>query len=317
MGPYADPSESSDLPDVFTFLEKEGQCHSGAEDGDAEVTTQGGPVPTAPNSELPMPNTPHYSDLEVHANEAHEQDLWQHSTQHEASFNSDSAISMGSSSPDVKLHRPRRRQSSFHTGIWRDDVVRDPFREPYGFECSTGPPSLPKFTSPTRSWTSTTANIIDTPEAYYTSIPHMIPEKAQYPNTFSSAASQTVQERVHQDQELPIKQERSGYDLLASTIDSNSDDFLRPIYRKFKTLNNRMLLFLQDEISEIEDRLRELDKQENQYSGDRPASRRAEARLPSRIQWHRMDLMNRSFAKVEQYSEHERILGTMFKANVR
>ena len=294
-------SEISNPPDVFTFLEKDEHSQSGAEDESTETATQGGPVTPSLNPELPMPNTPHYSDLEVHANEAHGPDVWQQGTQHGASFHSDSGISIGSSSPDIKSHTSERRQSSI-ADRWTDDA-----EEPYDFQDSPAPPPLPNFASPPRIWTSMMANDHDTPEAYYTSVPHVVPEMSQFPRISvpqgpSSAVNQPVQEPLYPENNLPSKLDRSGYDLLASSIDSRSEDFLQPLYRKFETLNNRMLLYLQDEISEIEERLRELDKQENQYCGDRPASRRAEARYPSHVQWHRIDLLNRSFAKVDQYN---------------
>ncbi len=308
MGSHAGPIKSSNLPDVFTFLEKEEHSHSGAEDDDPQAATYGGPVHGSPDPELPMPNTPHYSDLEVHANETHEQDIWRQSTQPSASFHSDSGISMGSSSPDVKTHTSNRRQSSIPTGMWPENIAMDPFREgPCGSERSPDPPSLSNFASPPHSWKFMTANINDTPEAYYTSIPHMTPEIAPYPRTptsqgFLLPVSHPVQEGPYEERNIPRKPGISGYDQLASSIHSNNEEFPRPIYRKFESLNNRMLLYLQDEISEIDERLRELDKQENQYYGDRPASRRAKARFLSHVQWYRMDLLNRSFAKVEQYS---------------
>ena len=320
MGSYADAPESSNLPDVFTFLEKDEHSHSDAEDKDAEAATLGGHVSESPNPELPMPITPHYSDLEVHADETQEQDIWRHSAQAGASFHSDSGISMGSSSPDVKTHTSKRRQSSIPTGMWPHDIALDPFREEsYGTEQLPIPPSLSNFASPSRSWTYMTANINETPEAYYTSIQHKTPEIAQYPRTptsqsFSPPTSQPVQEGPYKERNVPSKLGRSGYDQLASSIDSKNEQFLQPIYRKFGNLNNRMLLYLQDEISEIEETLRELDKQENQYNGDRPASRRAEARFPSHIQWYRMDLLNKSFAKVEQYSMDVTESDSIFKS---
>ena len=100
---------------------------------------------------------------------------------------------------------------------------------------------------------------------------------------------------------------KSGYSHLASNIDSRDDALLTPIYRKFEILNNRMLLYLQDEIAQMEEDLKELDaaiETEDAGNGQRgPASRRSEAKLPSQLQWHRMELMGRTFAKVEQYSE--------------
>ena len=65
---------------------------------------------------------------------------------------------------------------------------------------------------------------------------------------------------------LPRKPQQhppSGYSLLASSLSTTthptSDAVLRPIYRKFETLNNRILLYLQDEISEMEQDLKDLD----------------------------------------------------------
>jgi len=317
----ADPSGTAILPDVFTFLEKEDGFHNDAEDEDAGATIQGGPVSTSPHPEIPMPNTPHYSDLEVHADESHEQNIWD-CTQHDTSFHSDSGISMGTSSPEVKSRMPKRRQSSIYTGTWPDDTGLDPFREePYGLKDTSSPTPLPNFASLPRNWTSMPANLDDTPEAYYTTLPHVIPKIAPCSRTpisedSSPAASQAVQEGLYRHENPLVKSNGSGYDLLASSIDSKSEEFLRPIYRKFETLNNRMLLYLQDEISEIEDRLRELDStitQESQYYGNRPASRRIEARFPSHLQLQRMDLLARSFAKVEQYSKTEIDHGIIFK----
>ncbi len=318
MASFVKSSDSINLPDVFTFLEKEDEFHSGAEDGNAGATIQGGDVPTGSNPELPMPETPHYSDLEVHANEAHEHDIWRHSTLHDTSFHSDSGVSMGSSSPVVRSHMSKRRQSSAFVGTSPDDVAPDPILEgPCRFEDSTHPPSFSDFSSPPRSWTSIPTYLNDTPEAYYAIQPHAIPEVAQYSRTptyegSSPSASLPLQEGLYRYEKLPSKPDGSGYDLLASSIDSKSEEFLRPIYRKFETLNNRMLLYLQDEISEAQERLRELDDtiaQENQYYGNKSASRRAEASFPSHLQLQRIDLLARTFAKVEQYSKDEIELG--------
>lgn len=68
-----------------------------------------------------------------------------------------------------------------------------------------------------------------------------------------------------------------------------------------------MLLYLQDEIAQMEEELEELDaaisSEDADLGGRGPASRRSEAKMPSQLQWHRMDLMGRTFAKVEQYSK--------------
>ena len=132
--------------------------------------------------------------------------------------------------------------------------------------------------------------------------------------------------------------------------------FLAPIYRKFETLTHRMLLYLQDEICELESQLAELDdaiahELDSQayddgqngrgspnpahlhplhphsphmgglgsssgahfahpthphashatHANPPPEARRTEAKLPSRLQWHRADLLGRVGGRLEVY----------------
>ena len=313
---FPEKPKSINLPDVFTYLEKDEDCDSESEEEITEATiTPDDPVCASPQPELPVPNTPHYSDLEVHAHEAHEDDTWRHANQHGASFHSDSGVSMGSCSPEIPLHKLRRRRSRGSTTAWPDDVNRIPVPESYDLDNSYGLLSLPNFSSPSQTWASTAPpDLNDTPEAYYTSAPHTFAQRPRYPKTpvpegFSPAIGQDVEESLHQhghSSEIIERNSASGYNVLASPIDSNSEELLRPIFRKFETLNNRMLLYLQDEISEIEERLLALDNtitQEDQYYGNRQTPRRSDARFPSPLQWQRNDLLARSVVKVEQYSK--------------
>ncbi|MDI1484894.1 MAG: hypothetical protein OHK93_000028 [Ramalina farinacea] len=126
----------------------------------------------------------------------------------------------------------------------------------------------------------------------------------------------------------PSQQDRppkTGYDLLASSIaahppsaaDQSADRVLRPIYRKFETLNNRMLLHLQDEISELESQLADLDRaigaegagagvpHPPTHPAPPPASRRQAVRLAgmgNQLEWQRQECLARCFGKLEQYS---------------
>ena len=104
----------------------------------------------------------------------------------------------------------------------------------------------------------------------------------------------------------PKATKRIGYDLLSSNISTHSDATLKPVYRKFETLNNRILLYLQDELSELEDELRVADAaiaREAKQMGRRQTSRRVEAKMPSQLQWQRLELLGRIFTKTEQYSK--------------
>ena len=115
-------------------------------------------------------------------------------------------------------------------------------------------------------------------------------------------------------EKLPL----SGYQLIASRLSSSSSPSgaqhhhsllsppLRPIYRRFETLNHRILLHLQDELAELEEQLCRLDTADTQTrrvkSGFLPASRRTEALAGGELQWHRTDVLGKIGYKLEQYS---------------
>jgi hypothetical protein len=91
----------------------------------------------------------------------------------------------------------------------------------------------------------------------------------------------------------------SGYSLLASHLSPGPSrpPHLAPIYRRFTTLNHRLLLQLQDEISELETELRRLDDNDTYHRQlqDLPASRRTE--------WAsgRLELLSKIHMKLEHY----------------
>lgn len=100
-----------------------------------------------------------------------------------------------------------------------------------------------------------------------------------------------------------------GYELLASKL-AESTIGARPMYRSFEQLNHRLLLYLQDEISEYEQELRNLDEWITQVGSatsdgkPRPASRRAEARLAptdSELMFRRKFVLGEIFVKMERY----------------
>lgn len=116
----------------------------------------------------------------------------------------------------------------------------------------------------------------------------------------------------------------TGYELLASRLSSSShsgsdtvvEDRIKPMYRKFEALNHRLLLHLQDEISELEEQLERLDKADTEsrrlrHTGNGslgidivPASRRASEQMGGDLQWHKMDILGRIGYKLAQYSQH-------------
>ncbi|KAI9860296.1 MAG: hypothetical protein M1813_006185 [Trichoglossum hirsutum] len=111
------------------------------------------------------------------------------------------------------------------------------------------------------------------------------------------------------------KRSISGYELLASHLSSlcgGSGKTLVPIYRRFEALNHRLLLHLQDEVSELEEELRrvdEADAQARQVAAGmgaglpHPASRRVGAKLGGDLEWKKLDILGRVFIKMGQYNQ--------------
>ncbi|KAJ5188568.1 hypothetical protein N7491_004888 [Penicillium cf. griseofulvum] len=109
--------------------------------------------------------------------------------------------------------------------------------------------------------------------------------------------------------------EPSGYGLLASHLTKSASEesgSFHPLYRRFETINHRVLLHLQDEISQMEEDLHTLDEYEEMHrisaaeQGTKPlpASRRrdAQSQAYSSLHYRRMDLMSALIQKTEQYS---------------
>lgn len=119
---------------------------------------------------------------------------------------------------------------------------------------------------------------------------------------------QMAQRPLPRAEKLPV----TGYELLAtqlasfSTTDSDRGPRIRPMYRKFEALNHRLLLHLQDELSELEEQLHRLDHADTQARRmDRyiiPASRRAAEQAGGELQFYRADILGKIGFKLAQYS---------------
>lgn len=96
----------------------------------------------------------------------------------------------------------------------------------------------------------------------------------------------------------------------ASAVSGTVDEevTVKPIYRKFEVLNHRLLLQLQDELSELEEQLHRLDTTDTQTrrlrSSILPASRRAEFLAGGELQWHKTDILGKITFKLGQYSKY-------------
>ncbi len=99
----------------------------------------------------------------------------------------------------------------------------------------------------------------------------------------------------------------TGYELLALELATPTSP-IKPLYRKFTYLNHRILLHLQDELSELEEQLRGLDEIIAQMDstltdgGKSPASRRGENWNGTELHFRRRQLLGNVFLKTEQYN---------------
>ena len=250
--------------------------------------------------------SPRYSDLEVRAIHDGVQRSWGRGSLH-----SDSGISVRSSSPDQTSPIMQHKLATVFDEPATNQGPQDSYRmERYKFHLTPEPGADRNSAFGHKHWPSLETNHSTCPEAYYAPSSPMLAQTDHDAGVELSEMSPRLPHHLfrgtsHQERRQP-KASTTGYEFLASHLHSQHDAMLKPIYRKFETLNNRMLLFLQDEISEMEEQLKDLDDaiaHEEQNSMRKPASRRAEAKLPSQLQWHRCELVGRSFAKVEQYSK--------------
>ncbi|CAI4215542.1 unnamed protein product [Parascedosporium putredinis] len=105
-------------------------------------------------------------------------------------------------------------------------------------------------------------------------------------------------------EKLPL----SGYQLLASKLSPShvGPSTIQPVYRRFETMNHRILLHLQDELAEMEEQLHRLDTADTQtrrlQSCILPASRRSDYLAGGELQWHKTDILGKIGFKLEQYN---------------
>ncbi|SPN99161.1 uncharacterized protein DNG_02196 [Cephalotrichum gorgonifer] len=134
-------------------------------------------------------------------------------------------------------------------------------------------------------------------------LPHIPPSELQ-PRLGAQSA---YVKHLPRAEKLPL----SGYQLLASRLSSSSHHHpaeppIQPAYRRFETLNHRVLLHLQDELAEMEEQLHRLDTADTQTrrlkSCILPASRRGDFLAGGELQWHKTDILGKIGYKLEQYN---------------
>lgn len=182
------------------------------------------------------------------------------------------------------------------------------------------------------------------PEAYYTSHQEAAPMRRMptpprspvdhyhnynynHNHNHSNRGDRTLRRKPKQQQHLVP----SGYGFLASRLSSSRDDnhaHIPPLYRRFENVNHRVLLYLQDEIAQMEEDLRVLDEYEEMHrvavaeqegTAVLPDSRRVDvqAQFHSPLHYRRLSLMEGLVYKTEQYSKYMLFRGgkRQFKTN--
>ena len=322
LAPRSSPAENTATQcdkkkeiDVFAFMEntEDEDNHQRTEDehDDEDAVESTGPDTAASSPISAQHPSSHYSDLEVNADQQSKRQTWHGGFNKAGSFHSDSGISMGSGSGDgdspIQQHK--------YPSIRRTSVHEPSIPEDQGLNVSCEPFSVQNPAFSTDAWPQLNTIPQDAPEAYYARVAREAPKTLdnttfQLPVTPSRHFPQSPRGRKQQSTKETSSM-KHGYSQLACKISSQEDAVLKPVYRKFEMLNNRILLYLQDEISEIEASLEELDAaitHEEQCMGRNgcPASRRAEAKAPSQLQWYRNQLLERCASKINTYSKFAR-----------
>jgi hypothetical protein len=147
--------------------------------------------------------------------------------------------------------------------------------------------------------------------------PQMPRGPAVYPHIPAISALSPREQHQMQPRALPRagKIPITGYEALASALANSTrkENGIPPIYRKFELLNHRLLLQLQDELSELEEQLHRLDNADTQsrsvidtaHNSEllvQPASRRLGAQMGGDLEWHKADLVARIAYKMAQYN---------------
>ncbi|KAJ4387273.1 hypothetical protein N0V93_007862 [Gnomoniopsis smithogilvyi] len=119
--------------------------------------------------------------------------------------------------------------------------------------------------------------------------------------TAPSARQGTVSQRRHSSASA------SFFNRAASMVPPPDEELtIKPIYRRFEALNHRLLLHLQDELSELEEQLHRLDTTDTQtrrlQSSILPASRRAEFLVGGELQSHKTEILSKIAFKLGQYN---------------
>lgn len=314
-----------DPPDVFTFMDEEGHKSAADEEPhqDTEKPQQGvveehdGHESNEKEEELSDEDAPQWTQKQIEASPME-------SAEHASSVSSSASSSFhGDDLSDTLVDNDTDRSTSPERSVKGQET-----HEPKPLETipeipelsgvPASPPQTPSPVSSDRASSRMAAQMAAAQERQHQygsmnqfGTPNMPRGNAQLPVVLPSALSARYPQPVAQRplpraEKLPV----TGYELLASQLSTRADvdgTGIKPLYRRFEALNHRLLLHLQDELSELEEQLHRLDHADTQSRRtDRhiiPASRRAAAIAGGELQWHKTDVLGRIGFKLAQYSK--------------
>ncbi|KAJ9205718.1 hypothetical protein DTO207G8_3276 [Paecilomyces variotii] len=303
----ANPTEATrKMPNVFEFLEDDGKGNEREPDNNAHsagrtshfsepTRTMPSPQRTLTNGVPPLVGTP---TTRVHVDAG--------VCQREASPGRSSSVASRESAEFQPATPPDMSPAGVHIGLAKEHASNQKLHlagsySPVG---SLGSPFLGEQTFD-----------LSVPESYYTT-PREKPVQCEplaplQANVKGSPGSKS--DRAKKNKKSPTLS--SGYEYLAAKLTPtvNGEKTIPPLYRKFESINHRVLLHLQDEISQMEEDLHILDDYEEMHrialakqEGTKPmaASRRMEANAQSysALHYRRMDLLGKLILKTEQYN---------------
>ena len=293
--------KKAEVPDVFTF-----QTNDGEEEGDAaghlpsDFDEDSDPDQGIPTNLPAAPQPPISSSLPA-VEEMYEQTPARPLSI--VSLHSDSGISIRSHSPERQS--PVAAQKSPSKPFFEKLRPRSKPMVRGGSSSSIASTSSSTRSAPLQ-WNGT-------PESFYPRTP-----SAGVPSQIKSEKSgKQSTRRVESSKKIsksktlkpPAKpsviDDKGGYNFLASQLSATDPEAPKPLYRRFETLNNRILLFLQDEITTMEYDLEMRDQEIARESQPGPTSRRRELQPPgpSPLQIAQIELQGMLMQKLDLYSK--------------
>lgn len=285
-------------PDVFQFLEKdESQETDAVELEGADVAYQARLEAISASSSSSSSSREHKYPVNYRRPVSYQPypDSYRHSWNEghpPGSFHSDSGISVRSTSPDRDSHllsegKGKGRAGALYTHSAANHATSPTVLEPFD-------------QSPDMS-----------PEAFYSVSSRPTFQHTEYDPNFDHPPCHRDLDLSHEMdglEELDASEDcsKSSPDVLGTTASPDGNVALRPVYRKFETLNNRVLLHLQGEISKLETQLQQLDHAITglgESSEEDAQSTEGGPPMFVGLEWQRKELVGRISAQLDQYSK--------------